>query len=146
MVFTTLGSKTKTTFLHTEAHKTTQEFTVGATAVKSGMPIKLDTDGKISPWVKTDGLHLLVGYCYNDAAVGALVTVWTRGYMIIFALSNAAINAGIASYESFDAASEVEGTVGYSKYSQGTTAANTNGWALDSATGANELIRVLLLD
>lgn len=142
-MFTTLGDKTKTTFLTTEAHKTTVEFEAGV-AVKKGQPVMLMANGKVQPW---DGVSFaaLIGYAYGDAAIGINTTVWTRGYAMIFAISSAAMAAGPATYDSFNAATNIGGLTGYSVYKP-VGVGIANGWVLDQTTAANQLVRVLLAD
>lgn len=144
MAFTTLGGKTKTTFLTTEAHKTTVEFEAGV-AVKKGQPVMLMANGKVQPW---DGAsrHTLIGYAYGDAAIGINTTVWTRGYAMIFGISLAAMVAGPATYDSFNAATEIGGVTGYNVYKVAVGDATANAWVLDQTTAANQLVRVLLMD
>lgn len=144
MGFNILGSKTKTVFLTTEADKTTVEFEAGVD-IKKGQPVMLQNNGKIQVWDKVSN-HTLVGYAYADVTTGNLVTVWTRGYAMIYGLSNAAMVAGPVTYNAYDAATNIGGVTGYSKYIVAADAATTNGWSLDQAGGANTLIRILLMD
>lgn len=143
-MFTTLGGKTKTTFLTTEAHKTTVEFEAGV-AVKKGQPVMLMANGKVQPW---DGVstHTIIGYSYSDAAVGVNTTVWSRGYAMIFGISLAAMPAGPATYDSYNAATDIGGLTGFNVYKAATAAATANAWVLDQTTGANQMVRILLMD
>lgn len=139
-----LGNPSKTTFLHVESGKTFLEFEAAA-AIKRGQPLKLDATGKATPWAKADLEHTLIGYAYNDAAVGEFVTAFVRGYAVIYALSAAALNCGPVAYNSYDAATVVGGVSGYNKYDDNQVGATeVNGWALDAAAAADVLIRVLL--
>jgi hypothetical protein len=143
---TTLGGASKTVFLTTEAHKTTIEATASA-AIKKGQPIKLTATGQAAIWAVADGIDALIGYAYADCASGELTTIWSRGYAIIYGISNASQNAGPVKYTSYDTADAVGGLTGYSKYSAATVGTDAvNGWALDNATAANQLIRILLQD
>ncbi len=145
MAFTAIGGKTKTTFLQTPNDKISIEFEVAAAqTLKRGQPVKLTTDGKITPWAQADLEHTLLGYCYSDGAAGELVTVITRGTAVIFGISAAAQNAGPVSFASYDTATDINGVKGYSVYAAEVTAAEVSGLALDNAAGANALIRVLL--
>jgi len=145
--FTTLGLNTKTTFLHTENHKTTVEFTASA-VIQPGQLVKLDAAGTISPWAATDLQHTCIGFAYNGAkAVGDLCTVWTRGYAIILGLSNAAQAAGPTTFASYDTTNATpDGNKGYNKYKVATDVTDCIGWMLDQATAANQLVRVLIKD
>jgi hypothetical protein len=142
---TSLGKTSKTVFLATEEEKITHEL-VASAAIKAGQPIKLTATGTAAVWVNTDGVKALVGYAVTDAASGEYVTIWTRGFAIIYALSNAAQNAGPVEYTSYDTTTEIGDNTGYSKYAASSDATKINGWALDDAADAGELIRVLMMD
>lgn len=148
---TSLGGKSKTTYLESEAGKLTVELTVGATAVKKGQPVKLNATEGIIPWVNTDGRFLLLGYAQKDAAVGEVVTVFLRGFACIWALSTGVQASGPVKYASYDSSTDITGPggsggIGYSVYDVAATDAVCNGWSLDTSTAANELIRVILMD
>lgn len=141
MNLTALGGASRTIFLQHEAHKLTVEFEASA-AIKAGEMVKLVNDGRIAKWVKTDLQHLCIGIAVMDAAAaGDMVTVWTRGYCLITALSHAALNAGPALYESTVANGD---NAGYTKWDDGADATNIAGWILDDAAAPDELIRVLI--
>lgn len=140
MNITALGNQTRTLILQEEAHKLTVELEC-AGAVKKGMPVKLTATGTITPWAKTDLQHLCIGYAYGDAAIGELCTIWTRGYMLVNALSHAAASAGPGAYESTVTSGA---NTGYTKWSGAADATTIGGWILDQATGADQPIRVLL--
>lgn len=144
-----LGNNTKTTVLSLEADKMNLEF-VAAASVKVGQPVKLTAAGKITPWAVSDGRKALVGYCYSDGAANDLVTVFTRGYMLIWALSNSTDAAGPACYRSYDTTNANNGNTGWNKYGaaagDGSEDNSVNGWILDQAGAANTLVRVLLID
>lgn len=142
---TTLGAKSKTVFLFTEAHKLTLELEAEV-AIKKGQPIKLHADGTADIWVPTDGRYKLIGYAYGDAAIGELTTIWSRGYAIIYAISDADQDAGPVKYKSYDDSTDIGGTTGYSKYEAAATDSVCNGWSLNNTAAANELIQVVLMD
>ena len=142
---TSLGNTTKTVFLSTENHKQTIEATA-AVAIKKGQPVKLDANGKVSLWTKANLRHTLIGYAYHDCAADELVTIWTRGYAVVYGISTAALSAGPVAYQGYDNATSLGGAVGYSQYANSATAEENNAWALDSAAGANGLVRILLMD
>lgn len=143
--FTSLGKTSKTTFLSLENYKINQEFTVGATAVSAGMPVKLDSLGAVVPWVKTDGEQFIIGIAMTDQAIGTLVTVTTRGYVLQYALSNGAVVPGPVTYEGYDSSTAIGDNTGFILVDDGSiTVANCIGWALDVAAGAGVLIRVLI--
>lgn len=145
-----LGNNSKTTFLIVEYNKLSLEFEA-AVALKVGQPVKLAADGKVTLWAAADLRHTFIGICYSDAAIGDLVTVFTRGYAEMYALSNAACPAGAASYAAYDAATaapaggENTGLLGWSKYGPAAAPDQAIAWNLVNAVGANELIRVLIM-
>ena len=143
---TVLGKKSKTTFLASEEYKITVEL-VASAAIKKGQPIKLDANGKAAIWAKADTIDLLIGYAYGDCASGELTTIWSRGYVIIYAISKGAQNAGVVCYDSYDASTDIGGSTGYNVYAAATVGTDpVVGWSLDKTTAANQLIRVLLMD
>lgn len=134
----------KVVIFKSESHKLHQAFVVAdnATIVK-GMAVKLDTDGKISPYTG-EGVYLGIAVTdnVNPAYQGQRnfpveVTVAVQGFAIINAAANEAINA--AGY--VKPTSNVLNSR-FVKYS--TSAAETNFIALNSADEANELIQVLV--
>lgn len=143
--FSTLGNETKTTFLAIESHKMSQEFDASA-VVRRGQPVKLAADGSVVPWTGADPLTSLLGYCYTDAAIGELVTVFVRGFMLIYAITDAALNAGPASYKTYDGTTSIGGKIGYSQYTAVGAGQNANAWNLDTAGAANTLVRILQMD
>lgn len=142
---TVLGNVSKTVFLATEEDKITVELTANE-AIKKGQPIKLTIDGKAAIWAAADGLIALIGYAYGDCAIGALTTIWSRGYAMIYALSGALQDAGPVVYSGYNTTTLISGNAGYSNYSANAVATASNGWALDNAGAAGVLIRVLLRD
>lgn len=144
--FTSFGGVSKTAILATEEYKITLELTA-LVALKKGRPVKLDpTTGKADLWVTADGISKLIGYAYGDCAIGELITIWTRGFMMIYAISPGAQSCGPATNSSYDSSTSIGGAVGYDVYTLSSTVTAINGWILDVATGANQLVRVLLID
>lgn len=141
---TVLGTPSKTTFLIVQNEKISIEF-AAFEAIKKGQPVRIHTDGTVRVWAQADLLPTLVGYAYSDVAVNELVTVITRGFTVINVLSNAAMNAGLGGYLSYDSATDIGGTVGYSKYVV-PAATTANAWILDVATAANQIVRALTVD
>lgn len=145
----TLGSKTKNIVLNSEEDKLSLEFAVAAAnTVKIGQPVKLNAAGEVLPWAKADGVHTLIGFAISDAAAAELVTIRTKGFMVVFAISLGALNCVPVTYNSFDSATDIGGTTGYMVVEGlGTGGSDTTqhmGWCLDVAAGANGLVRVLL--
>lgn len=146
---TSLGGTTKNLIYKSEGEKLSEEFTVAASnTVKQAQPVKLNNAGEVLPWATADGDALLIGYAMTDQAAGELVTVWTRGYMVIMAITAGAVNAGPVTYSTYDTSTDIGGTTGYpvvatSAPSSG-VAPGMIGWALDAADGANDVLRILL--
>ena len=141
----TLGKQSKTTFLNTESHKLFLGFTVGTgVTVYPGQPLKLNDDGTVAIFTKTDALSKLIGYAYNSGTAGEEITAITTGFAVVWALSAAAQNAGPVAISSYDNTTDVgDSRIGYSVYEA--AGANTaHGIALDAAAAGAALIRVLL--
>lgn len=146
-----LGKKTKTIILHKEADKTALEFEVNTgVEIQVGQPVKLTTDGKVTPWAKSDKKAKLLGYAYNHGTAGKLVTVIVVGFMLINAISGSGgTSAGPVAYQSYDTTTDLgENAKGYSVYdnvnSDGSENDQVNGYATINAAGAGELIQVVL--
>lgn len=134
----------KVVIFKSESHKLHQAFMVAdnVTIVK-GMPVKLDADGKISPYAG-EGIYLGVAVTDNvNPAYKAQrnfpveVTVAVEGFAIVNAAASAAI----------ESAGYVKPTADllnarFVKYVTSTT--ETNFIALNVADEANELIQVLV--
>ena len=144
-----LGKNTKTIIYASEGDKLSVEFTVAASnTVKIGQPVKLNAAGEVLPWATADGDALIIGFAMTDQAAGELVTVWTRGYMLIFAITAGAVNAGPVTYSTYDTSTDINGTTGYPVVATSTPSSGVApgmiGWALDLADGANDMLRILL--
>jgi len=139
---TAMGGQTKTIFLNeAESHKLHLAFTVAAgQTVKRGQPVILNADGDILPPGTLDGTlnPQIIGYSVHNAAAGEEATIAMRGYCVVFAVAAAAQNAGLVSYNGLGTDTD------YTKYAAEATAAESNGWSLDKATAAQEMIRVVL--
>lgn len=150
----TFGNVAKSTFLNgPESHKLHLEFEA-TDDINVGQPCKMHADGgKVSPCAADDAEKLMVGISIHPgkSAYGDYVVLATRGYAVIYAQSTAAVTPGPVQYKGYDA-----GT-GYNKVA--TLAAVTTpaedaalpsslhfGWALDKATEAGQIIRVLVKD
>lgn len=151
-VLTTLGNKTKTTILALESDRISLEFTAAA-AIKPGQPVKLTAAGKVTPWAKADKLVNLIGYAYGTAtADGDLITVFTRGFLVIYALSNGVDDAGASVYTSYDTTTDLGENMpkGFSKYApiagDGSEDAKANAFTLDQAAAAGTMVRVLMMN
>lgn len=139
--FTAIGQQTKTIFLNeAESHKLHLAFTVAAgQTVKKGQPVKLNNAGEIlTPALDGSENHLIIGYSIMNTAAGEECTIAMRAYAVVFAVSAASQNAGPVSFNGFGTDTD------YTKYGAESTPAEVGGWALDSATAAQQLIRVAL--
>lgn len=108
--------------------------------VYAGMPVEMDsTTGKIQPVTVASCDLNCIGYAIQDGVEGELCTVALRGFGIIYARSASAMGYVPVKFDSYDE------TNGYNKVEDGSvTVANQMGWSLDTATGADETIRVIL--
>lgn len=142
---TILGQPSKTVILAAEEDKITVQL-IAAAAIKKGQPIKLDATGKAIIWLKTDTMDSLIGYAFGDANIGDYTTIWSRGFMMIYAIAKAAAQvAGPVYYDSYDTTTVVNSNTGYNAYS--TAVIGTNpvcGWQLDPTVNAGDLTRILL--
>jgi hypothetical protein len=143
----TLGTETKTTFLNeVESHKLHLEFEVRAkiqsvdVAIKKGMPVKLHTDGTVQPMGNSDDAQLCIGVSLHDGVSGDNVTIGMKAYCVIKASANeGSFVAGPVKYYDYDATNE------RNRFSMTSiTHANCTGWALTSATLADDEILVAL--
>ena len=144
MALTQFGEKTKSVFLKAiEANKLHQEFEVkAAAAVVKGQPLKLAVDGTVEPAATDELAFLVIGYAMHTRAAGELVTVAMKAMAILWTQSAGALNAGPVKilataptdplYRSYVATAHATG-------------ADVVGYALDAATGADELVRVAIL-
>jgi hypothetical protein len=123
-------------------------------AIKPGQPVKLNAAGTIAKWVKTDALNLLIGYAYNEATTsGDLITVFMRGYAMIYGMSQAACDAGVGCEFAYNTANAIDGGInedqdglkGYSAFDNPGGGDIAHAWILDQAAGAQELIRVVYM-
>lgn len=144
---TAFGDVTKTIFLNeAESHKLHLAFEASG-AITKGQPVVLNTDETISaaPTTTTNTTKdNIIGYAVQNAADGEEVTIAMRGYATVFAMSGAALNAGPVKYSGVNVAD-----ARYMNYVQATEVATvlglvTTGWSLDTAAGADVLIRVVV--
>jgi len=140
MALTVFGEVTKTIFLkQIQAHKLHQEFAVATgNAVKKGQAVKLNTAGEIVPAIAGELMGKVIGYSVHDAAAEELATIGMRAFTIVWAQSAGALDAGPVKI----------GAAGadpiYATYVATALETDVVGWALDSAAGADEMIRVAL--
>lgn len=103
------------------------------------MPVELSTAGKVQPLTPgTDVSMNCIGTATKAGGSGEMVTVSMRGSNIVFGQATGAILPGAVNYDSYDA------TTGYSKFNQtSVTEPKMAGWALDEATTAGDIIRIV---
>lgn len=131
--------KARTIFLKHESHKLHQEFEA-SDAIEYGQPVKLHTDGTVRAYTAADnGTESIIGYSLHKAVTGQMVTISARGYLVLYCVSKAAGTTGMARYDSV-----FTGTSG-EKYNKIQTAnlATHEGWVLDTASAADEVVRFL---
>lgn len=139
-LMTKVGAVTPRVVIYkSESHKLHQAFKVrSGDTIVAGQPVMLNTDGTISPYLGT-GLYLGIATtnsetpAYNDDEV----TVMCSGFAVIYGLSNGAITPGAVK-----PASREEGSQ-YVKWATDPEGGN-NFIALNSTTGADELIQILV--
>jgi hypothetical protein len=136
----TLGSVTKSVFLNEiEAHKLHLEFEVGATAVKAGQPVELDSAGKVVPGAGGTASTTHIGIAIHDRATGELVTVGCHGKCVVNGEAKTAMTPGPVLYDSYDSTDArivVDDT--------SVTESNIVGWCLDVAAAPGDAVRVLM--
>lgn len=137
----TIGDTSKTLFLKQESHKLFEEFEVAsATTIKKGMPVKVDTAGKLVPAVKAAGAQEAIGIAMQNGSAGTLVTVMMRAFSITYCeAGTASMNAGPVSLYT----TAYNSTSGYVEVDDASVDhTNQVGWALDAATSAGDIVRV----
>lgn len=140
MSMTKLGGKSKTIFLKgPEAHKLHNEFEVKTAKVSVSQPVVLNADGTVSPAAAAAKKNTIIGYSIHNGQPGELVTVAMVGFTMIYAMNTAALNAGPVKV---GAMSNVDPD--YLTVSTATDATDQVGWAIDAATAANDIVRVVL--
>lgn len=130
-----------------ESHKLHQAFPVkdGDTVVQ-GQPVKLNSDGTISPYTGTEGevyLGIAVNYskypAYPAMAAEVEVTVMMEGFAVIHGIATAEISA--PGYVQTDGTLDASGT--YPKFSPSTDGAETKFIAINMAE-ADDLVQILV--
>lgn len=150
----TVGNSTKTVILTgPESHKLHLEFEA-ASGIYLGQPCKMHADGgKVSPCAADDPENVIVGISIHDgkSAYGDYVVLASRGYVVVYMETTAAVTPGPVQYKGYNA------TTGYGKVANlaaVTTPAEAAalpsslhfGWALDKATDSGDIIRILVKD
>lgn len=142
----TLGGKTTTTVHKRVLDQLQEAFTVAPTfTVEVGQPVKLNDNGLIQPLAEDDNADLMIGTSLHKKEAGLEATVQMRGYAIIYASSDAALNAGPVAFAGTIAAADLApaGVLNTYKTIAAGNAAMT-GWSLDKATAASQEIRVVM--
>jgi hypothetical protein len=105
-----------------------------------GMPVEINpTTGRIQPLTAATASTTKIGYAVMDAVYGQYCTVALMGYCITYCKSADALAHGPVAYSSYDA------VAGYVKVTDtSVTATNIIGWVIDSTTGADETVRVIM--
>lgn len=142
-----VGSRTPQAVIYkSESHKLHQAFPVkkGDTIVQ-GQPVKLNTDGTISPYTGASGemyIGIAIGYsqypAYPPTAAGVEVTVMVQGYTIIHGIAKAEITT--TGYVQTDGTLDDSGT--YPNFSPSASNAETPFLAINMAE-VGELVRIL---
>ena len=107
--------------------------------VRPGMPVEINpATGKIIP-LANDGNLEYIGVSLHTSKGGELVTVAMRGYAVIFAEASEALSPGPVNWNNYNEPTE------RNRYNQtSVTTITFQGWALDSAAAAGDVIRVVV--
>lgn len=157
-MLTAFGQETHTIFLKgVEAHKLHHEFAVATgSTIKRGQPVVLTADGEVKPATSGEKAHKIIGVSIHNGKEKELVTVAMKAYGVVYAMPNAAVDAGPVAYDGLNGSqtdpaqpgfnTATDGTTGiYSSYKAGSAdGSDLAGWALDKAEDANDLIRVAI--
>lgn len=143
-----VGGRTPNAVIYkSESHKLHQAFPVkeGSTIV-NGQPVKLNTDGTISPYTGASGeiyLGIAVNFskypCYPPTEQGPEVTIMVEGFSVVHGIAKAAITT--TGYVQTDGTLDATGV--YPNYSPSASNAETKFIALNIAE-ADELVQILV--
>ena len=143
-----VGSRTPQAVIYkSESHKLHQAFPVkdGDTIVQ-GQPVKLNTDGTISPYTGDEGevyLGIAVNYskypAYPAMAAWVEVTVMMEGFAVIHGIANTAIKT--TGYVQTDGTLDASGT--YPNFSPSASGAETKFIAINMAE-VDDLVQILV--
>lgn len=143
-----VGGRTPQAVIYkSESHKLHQAFPVkdGDTIVQ-GQPVKLNTDGTISPYIGVESevyLGIAVNYskypAYPATAAGVEVTVMMEGFAVIHGIAKAEIKQ--TGYVQPDGTLDTSDT--YPKFSTSTSGAETKFIALNVAD-MDDLVQILV--
>ena len=143
-----VGGRTPQAVIYkSESHKLHQAFPVkdGDTIVQ-GQPVKLNTDGTISPYTGAEGevyLGIAVNYskypAYPATAAGVEVTVMMEGFAVIHGIAKAEITT--TGYVQTDGTLDASGT--YPNFSPSVSGAETKFIAINVAE-VDDLVQILV--
>ena len=143
-----VGGRTPQAVIYkSESHKLHQAFPVkdGGTIVQ-GQPVKLNTDGTISPYTGAEGevyLGIAVNYskypAYPATAAGVEVTVMMEGFAVIHGIAKAEITK--TGYVQTDGTLDASGT--YPNFSPSVSDAETKFIAINVAE-VDDLVQILV--
>ena len=140
------GRTTQAVIYKSESHKLHQAFPVkdGDTIVQ-GQPVKLNTDGTISPYTGAEDevyLGIAVNYskypAYPATAAGVEVTVMMEGFAVIHGIAKDEITTG---YVQTDGTPDTSGT--YPNFSPSPSGAETKFIAINVAE-VDDLVQILV--
>lgn len=143
-----VGGRTPQAVIYkSESHKLHQAFPVkdGDTIVQ-GQPVKLNTDGTISPYTGAEGevyIGIAVNYskypAYPATAAGVEVTVMMEGFAVIHGIAKAEITT--TGYVQTDGTLDASGT--YPNFSPSVSGAETKFIAINVAE-VDDLVQILV--
>lgn len=152
----TAGKATESTVILTlEAHKSHKSFRVNTgNPVRKSQPVKLNSNGTISPAASGDNANLIIGISTQEAKPGERATIALKGYALILCRAAGAVAPGPVEYDGFysvnpagdetTALPAVDNVFGEKFYGVNevktalATSANIFGWAIEvAADGTN---------
>jgi hypothetical protein len=136
-----LGSVTTSVIIGEFSENVKHEgFVVGATDVKVGQPVKLDSTGKVVPIDGTDKSEYCIGTSIHNGTAGDTVTVASKFRGIVNALAGGAVTPGPVKYSAFDATTGLCKYVALGANEEGLTV----GWAMTVAAADGDALVVAL--
>jgi len=135
---TTLGDSVQTQILKHESHKLHHEFpvAVGVTIVKGAL-VTLNTAGALVLADENSTIDTIIGNAVMDAAAETVCTVMMRPHLITYGVSAGALDAGAVALTG-----NTTNAAGLYEFDQAGSEPLTQGYALEPATGAGQVIRI----
>ncbi len=133
----TLGTVTRNVFEYDQAHKLHLEFVAGA-AIQAGELVKLEAAGTIIPAGVQQEAYIIIGIAKHTVADTELCTVAMRGYIVVWATSDAALVAGPVETIAYNTTNDRP------SYIAATLAGDAVGFNLDNVGAADLDVKVVI--